>query len=214
MIIDVALGLLPPPIPLPGQRYDRGAVRETIYTPELIFDGACGTGAWGRAARARWPLTTLIGLDRRDQLDPHDTTYDQTVTADYLAWENPYPAFNLIIGTPPSSIAEAWVRYARQMLHHEHGRMLVLLPIALLEGAERGVGLWKEYPPHTVWVCARRPPHRKVAYAFYYWQHGVPYFGTRLGWVTWQDTEPTTHQRRPKRAGISAGIRTTAGIAE
>lgn len=105
--------------------------------------------------------------------------------------------YDLILGNPPYEYAEEFTRMALRHLA-PGGRIVFLFRLAFLEGQDRGVGLWRDYPPYRVDTCSRRPSFTgngktdSTAYACYYWQHGHQgdFAG---GWLTYQDIADGQH---------------------
>lgn len=98
---------------------------------------------------------------------------------------------DLIIGNPPYELAEEFVRQSFKILA-PGGTIVFLFRLAFLEGQERGVGLWREFPPIRVATCSRRPSFTgngktdSTAYACFYWRHG--HQGDYAGsWLRWDD---------------------------
>lgn len=144
-------------------------------TPRVLDPGA-GTGPWGRAARERWghhATITGVELDKKHRSNP---IYDQWVQDDFLSWHSD-PIYSLVIGNPPYVLAEEFVRKSAALLA-PGGRILFLLRLGFLASQGRGRGLFKTYPPTTVYVCATRPSFlgetsRKTdatEYALFSWQ--------------------------------------------
>ena len=70
-----------------------------------------------------------------------------------LDWKVPKRPANL-----PRADAEAFIRHSIKILPlNKSGNLLFLLRLAFLESATRAYGLWAEYPPTDVWICAERP---------------------------------------------------------
>lgn len=194
-------------------------------SPIQVLDPGAGTGPWGAAARKRWPIASIYGVEVRDVPKPagydfwfarhgyiplppphypagpfKDDKAARRALAKYAAdlyvyqqpvWSAAANSFDLILGNPPYEYAEEFTRMA---LHHlaPGGRIVFLFRLAFLEGQDRGVGLWRDYPPYRVDVCSRRPSFTgngktdSTAYACYYWRHGHQgdFAG---GWLTYQD---------------------------
>lgn len=186
------------------------ALKLIPYTvqPQRILDPGAGTGVWGQAARQRWPLADIDGVEIREEANgsPDYTTWWR---GDFLAAPLS-DSYDLIIGNPPFAnntrnadgtvardrrYAEKFVRRALA-LTADGGRVLFLLRLAFLEGQERARGLFNDYPPAQVAVLANRPSFMPVdhikagktdatAYAIFMWQKG--WQGTvQLSWLLWK----------------------------
>jgi hypothetical protein len=89
--------------------------------------------------------------------------------ADFLDIEG---SFNLIIGNPPYSGAEAHARHALS-LRARHGVVAFLLRLAFLESQERQP-FWSEHPASKIYVLSERPSFTggktdNSAYGFFVW---------------------------------------------
>lgn len=94
-----------------------------------------------------------------------------------------------IIGNPPYITAEEHIRHACKMT----GRHVVfVLRLAMLEGAGRAVGLWKDTPLREVIVLAPRPSFTadgrtdtKTAYAAFWWDKQWS-LSPQIRWLKWR----------------------------
>lgn len=167
---------------------------------EEILDPGCGNGVWAKECvklvyaieeTNNYPYITAIDLE------PHITErpdlVDKIITGDYLEYDSPYK-FDLIVGNPPYSLAEAFIEKSLNLLY-EDGYVYFLLRLAFLEGIKRGKGFFQFYPPKRVYVCSRRPSFftsrngrhttDTLAYAMFLWQKG--YKGKpELDWLDWE----------------------------
>lgn len=180
-------------IPLPSSAYKRHPMDHYVTPSKLaraalqlatlrgataprILDPGAGTGIWGAAARARWPESFITGVELDEQHRWH-RSYDQWVQADYLKWDNS-TAYNLIIGNPPYSKCEDFVRMAMTHLTYS-GQMMLVLPINFLASQVREAGLFQIYLPNEQWVCSKRPSFTANGrtdareYALYIWYGGI-----------------------------------------
>lgn len=155
------------------------------FTPRCILDPGAGTGVWGRAARERYRNSLITGVELREVARP--SVYNFWFNADFLRMPTAEPCFDLVISNPPFKHAESFVRSSLALLE-SGGYALYLLRLNFLESAERYHGLWKEHPPKTVVVSAKRVSFtgdgqsNATAYAIYIWQKG--YAGeTSLRWM-------------------------------
>jgi len=151
--------------------------------PATILDTGAGCGAWGRAARVRWPNAHIIGVEARDVPKPEG--YDEWHTEPFAQVAPVLPLVDLVCGNPPYREAEEFVRLGLGCLRFG-GCVVFLLRLAFLESRRRSGGLYQEHPPELVSVCARRPRFYgkgggAEAYAFFRWRKeydGQP----GLGW--------------------------------
>src|SRR5579864_5598197 len=126
--------------------------------PRRVLDPGAGTGVWGEAARSRWPDAEIDGIDIRDYAEAsaragvkassrangkpsatRNKAYTNWWTDDYLSAQL-QGGYDLIIGTPPYSQAEKFVRRSIKLLKPE-GQLLFLLRLSFLEGRTRARGL-------------------------------------------------------------------------
>jgi hypothetical protein len=87
-----------------------------------------------------------------------DPAYDGWVVGDFLKMTSYLPngeGLDLVIGNPPYSLAEPFVRKAMSMLKND-GHLLMLMRVEFLASQGRANGLFKEFPPFNVYVCSRR----------------------------------------------------------
>jgi hypothetical protein len=135
----------------------RAAVRlvpDSVPEHPWVLDPGAGLGPWGEAVRERWPAATLVGVELDPRIRPHPV-YNLWHSEDYLALRTD-ASFDLIIGNPPYSQAEAFIRKAQGQLS-AWGHMFLLLRLEFLASQTRGRGLFRHYPPTTVHVCIKRP---------------------------------------------------------
>lgn len=157
----------------------RGHVEASLdLLPDVAFrrivDPGAGAGVWGEAARRRWPHAHISGYELRPV--PKPDAYDAWLRGDFLATPT-YPDVDLVIGNPPYSMAEAFIRRSLGQVM-EGGYVLLLLRLGFLEGQKRHRGLWQTYPPLVVGVFGDRPSFTgngksdNTAYAVFLWQRG------------------------------------------
>lgn len=152
--------------------------------PNLIFDPGAGAGAWGTVARSIWPKSTIVGYELRKVQKP--IAYNYWYTGDFLL-ESEHNIFDLVIGNPPYSYAEQFVKAGYQLLD-DGGYMVYLLRMGFLEGQTRLRRLYRKYAPKKVVVCSNRPSFiesgqtTSEAFGYFVWQKG--YTGpTMLEWT-------------------------------
>lgn len=158
-----------------------------------VLDPGAGSGAWGFTA-AILLQCDVWGVERRDMAQP--VNYDEwDADTDFLTWSSrsvyrgqPAVRFDLIVGNPPYSLAEAFIRHSRDLLA-PGGQIVFLLRLAFLEGQARAKGLWTEFPPERVLVLPKRPSFSAngktdaIAYAAFYWRDGFR-GSPALGWLS------------------------------
>lgn len=152
------------------------------FTPSRIIDPGAGGGRWGAAARRKWGDSFIEGVDIRPLDKPDD--YDQWSTEDFRLYDSPYK-FDLVMGNPPFSYAEYFIREGLKRLD-TGGYLMFLLRLAFLEGKGRAKGLYKQFPLQTAYVVGRvsfieNSKTDETAYGLFVWQKG--YIGeSRLSW--------------------------------
>ena len=155
------------------------------------LDPGAGLGAWGKALREKFGNSlNLTGVDIDTKLEK-SKYYDNWVRADYLKVKTD-EKFDLIIGNPPYSHAEEFVRRSFDLLD-KTGTIMFLLRLAFLESQERGNGLWKTNKPTIVFVSSKRlsfTGNRKsdnTAYGLFVWHSSGGYWQTpsMLDWLEW-----------------------------
>jgi hypothetical protein len=161
-----------------------GALGLIEKAPGRILDVGAGDGTWGRVARQLWPACHLEGIEVRFDEKPSD--YDEWHIGDF-AVSQPNGRFDLVMGNPPYSHAENFVRRGYNLLS-VGGSLVFLLRLAFLEGQARRDGLFHEIPPYQVAVCSKRPSFsgngrtNATAFAVFHWRAG--YGGTPiLSWL-------------------------------
>lgn len=155
-----------------------------------VLDAGCGTGVWGEAINHFFPVVDGIDLEPRIGNTQY---YDSIITMDYLHYF-PDEKYNIILGNPPYSLAEEFIRHSFELLR-EKGSVYFLLRLSFLEGIRRGRGLFKEFPLKKVYVCSRRPSffssdgeHHTtdtLAYALFLWQKGYGDVCPDLDFLDW-----------------------------
>jgi SAM-dependent methyltransferase len=167
------------------------------WTPAVrILDTGCGTGVWGRAlaeVAGNLDALSLFGIDIENRFKDKDKyPYNEVVIADYFQHEFPFK-FDLIVGNPPYKYAEEFVRASLSSLK-DVGVLAFLLRTTFLNSQKRTLGLYKEYPPKTVYISGRRPSFsgdgktNAEDYCVIVWVKG--YSGkTRLKWFMWNYDE-------------------------
>jgi hypothetical protein len=133
---------------------------------------------------SRWPGVVLYGAEAQ-LLTPHPA-YSNWTTTDFSDYQ-PEASFDLVVGNPPYSHAEFFIRRSLEMCG-DGGVVAFLLRLAFLEGQKRRDGLFRECPPYEVAVCSKRPSFtgdgrtNATAFCVCYWRKG--WSGkTELGWL-------------------------------
>lgn len=145
------------------------------------LEPSAGRGAWVEALRKATPTTRCVALD----IDPErvaelEARGIEAYAGDFLTKDfqkasfNAYGrfAYDLILGNPPYSGAEAHTRQALA-LRSRFGSVAFLLRLAFLESAER-VEFWQQHPASKVYVLSERPSFSggrtdNAAYAVFVW---------------------------------------------
>lgn len=159
--------------------------------PINILDPGAGGGVWGKAANKIFPGIYVAGVEIENKEEPPE--YEYWLNEDYLhmdyMWQH-----GLIIGNPPYSLAEEFIRHSFTCLK-DGGHILFLLRLAFLESKKRHFGLFTDHPLKQVYVLSRRPSFFSVdgkrkttdalSYAMFLWQKGWD-GDTKLGWLYWR----------------------------
>ena len=187
--------------PLDGEkgREERGA----FYTPDLlahaiartlkvegvnparVFEPGCGGGSFLRAAHATWPTCDLIGID----LAPACNGPGLVLTGDLF--KQTIARFDLVLGNPDYTIAEAAVRHCLGLL--APGGVLAFLLRAAFNGSTGRVPLYREHPLWLYVPIAQRPSFTEdgrtdpMEYALFCWRQGhTGDRGTHLSPLVWR----------------------------
>ncbi len=172
--------------PTPGYLCDQG-VALIKGTPKRVLDPGAGPGgAWGKAARARWPKAWIEGVEIQTVENPGGYNLWWKAT-DYLTGWPTQPAFDAIIGNPPYCLLEPFIATSLKRLA-PGGQILFMTRLAFLEGQKRRDTLWREHRPAKVWICSKRPSFQadnktnSTAFCLVYWVN--QWRGeTTLGWL-------------------------------
>lgn len=158
-----------------------------------ILDAGCGKGIWMDAANEVGSgFGGVYGID----LEP-DPSLLYARKGDFLAHNAAtmgLPLFDLVMGNPPYSLMEEFVRHSLQdSLLLDHGYVFFMCRLEFLASKTRCYGLYAEHPLKRVYVLSRRPSFfstngRRTTdaqdYAMFLWQKG--YTGkTELSWLYW-----------------------------
>jgi hypothetical protein len=167
------------------------------HTPRRILDLGAGAGAWGQAARRRWPDAQITGIEIRDT--PRPESYDRWIVGDAIAVELD-PA-DLVIGNPPFSIARPLVERAIGALAAD-GMVAMLLRLSFLEPTEDRAPLLARWPIWRQVTIAPRPRFNpestrndSTAPALFFWRPGAPPHPRPIEGMRWNDP---SRQRRSR----------------
>jgi hypothetical protein len=172
------------PIELAKEALRRFLLDENKHRLYDVLDPGAGRGVWGEAILNiyHYPVN-LDGIEIQD-VSPSES-YDRWHHGDYLQdkWSNLTDdrLFDLVVGNPPYSLAEEFIRQSFYTLC-EGGYCYFLLRLAFLESKKRHFGLFTDWQPKRVYVLSRRPSFfttksgRKttdaLSYAMFLWQKG------------------------------------------
>lgn len=152
-----------------------------------VLDPGAGNGVWGTTA-ANLLDCYVQGVELRD-VEPSPGFAVWKGHTDFLTWMPIPPVrFHLVVGNPPYSLAEEFIRHSFELLA-PGGQIVFLLRLAFLEGQARAKGLWTEFPPERVLVMPKRPSFSgngktdAIAYAAFYWRQGFR-GAPALGWLS------------------------------
>jgi len=165
-----------------------------------ILDPGCGTGVWGQAARIVWPDCWLVGID----IDPdrlalaEDTgVYGELIQSRFSA-VTMVPSFDLVIGNPPYSEAEMFIKRAVGMLSDRArpGSVLFLLRLAFAESQRRYQQMYSNgLKPFRIASLVERPSFTgdgktdATAYALFEWCPKLNDNLTEFEWLSWRNKE-------------------------
>lgn len=149
--------------------------RMKALAPVRILEPAAGDGAFIRAARAVWSESSIAALDIRESCREACEAAGAAFTAlDFASATGLIHGADLIIGNPPFTSAEAFVRQALSKMHD--GAWLAFILRVGFYGAPRHEDFWPRYPERYFAPIAPRPSftsNGKVdsqEYALFIWQ--------------------------------------------
>lgn len=156
-----------------------------------VLDAGCGNGIWGKSLMLSNCKMWCDGIDIESHITDNKQYYEHIIAGDFLVYY-PFKEYGLVMGNPPYSLAEEFIRHSYELLYDE-GYVYFLLRLSFLEGINRGKGLFKELPLKKVYVCSRRPSFFStnekhttdtLAYGMFLWQKG--YEGKpEIDWLDW-----------------------------
>lgn len=103
-----------------------------------------------------------------------------------------------IVMNPPFFRAKGTETFIRHALKVAAGKVCVFADLKFLTGSGRAKSLYRDHPPHRVWMITRRPScppgeyleagHKAgggtADWVWMVWSKTEPYTGTSLGWLT------------------------------
>lgn len=152
-----------------------------------VLDPGAGRGVYGKAIKDVWPDAELFGVELDRKMEPCPA-YDYWYTEDFLAWQ-PDRKFNLVVGNPPYSLAEEFVRKSFS-IPADGGVISFLLRLGFLGGQARARGLWNDFHLDEVAICSRRPSFAGNGktdgheYAVFTWAKG--WGAPHVVWLEWE----------------------------
>lgn len=174
-------------IPLDAYYTPDDVARACVATLDLrgvnrVLEPSVGGGAWVMAVAQAAPSADIIGMDLNPEAAGLDACTVQMRGKDFLAFSGRY---DLVIGNPPFSDAQAHVEHALELGH----TVAFLLRLAFLEGAKRRA-FWAEHPAARVGVLTSRPSFTgggtdSAAYGFFVWHRGFV-GSTTLHHIDWR----------------------------
>jgi SAM-dependent methyltransferase len=159
---------------------------EVRRAPGHILEPGCGGGAFLRAAEAAWPKAKLTGID----LVPACDRPGRIIQGDIFEPRHLFGDWPLIVGNPPYSCAERFVRHCISLLA-PGGYLAFLLRAAFLGSGSR-VPFYREHPLRYLQPIAPRPTFNNAAgsdpteYAVFVWQAGHRGRGEILSPLVWR----------------------------
>ncbi len=156
--------------------------------PLRVLEPHAGRGSFVRAVRRELPATHITANDSVDEVGRwFERGADDARVGDFLRMED--GDFDLVIGNPPYSTAEAQIRHSLKLAPRRGAVVAFLLRLAMLESQDR-IKLWARHPASAIYVLSERPSFSggstdQTAYAFFVWKRGWTE-PTRLYVVSWR----------------------------
>lgn len=158
--------------------------------PGRVHDPACGQGNIVNAAIAAGYEATGSDIVRRT-----DAAWF-TGESDFLS-PDADPIVGSIICNPPFYRAEGTELFIRKALEHSRAKVAMFTDIRFMAGGRRANGIFRELPPHRIWIVTPRvscPPGEYLAagnkagngssdWCWMVWSNCCPYKGTSIGWL-------------------------------
>ena len=125
-----------------------------------VLDPGYGTGVWGKAVDEHFPNARITGVDIHANMDVLDSPiYGLLYHMDYLDYASKpdnWDQYDLIIGNPPYTLAEEFIRASIKLLKYS-GMVAFLLRNSFLHSQKRYHGLYNDHPLNNVYFLSRRP---------------------------------------------------------
>lgn len=182
-------------------------------TPGTILDAGAGSGVFVRHLRRAYPTATIHAIDIHQGFGSwRDAGADLSFHGDFLTdlppicLERPgtflLPKYDLIVGNPPFSLAEAFIRRALGMCDY----LAYVLRQGFLASKDRCAldGLWLELAPEYLYQVAHRPLFRldkksgdSADYMWFCWSpRRGPEYARREPRLRWLSTVPKADRKR------------------
>jgi spermidine synthase len=161
--------------------------------PSTILEPSCGSGRFMRACRQVWPDAQVTGVEiNPDHVQACRDRGLRVHRADMLAVDRErLGRFDLIVGNPPYSLAEPFIRRLRACMNPD-GWLVFLLRLNFLGGQRRYGRLWAKWPATRVYCLPHRPSFKTgenktdmTEYGVFCWRY--PLEPERHVEVTWLD---------------------------
>jgi hypothetical protein len=145
----------------------------TKESVERVLDPGAGDGVFGKAVKevyGNYPYIVGIELDNK----PNNGAYNEWRNGDFLYLPNTEEKYDLIIGNPPYSHAEAFARKALDLVNMD-GEIILMFKLEWLASARRAKGIFTTDPPNIVHVLSQRPSFtgdgktNAMEYAYFHW---------------------------------------------
>lgn len=135
-----------------------------------VLEPSVGGGAWVMAVAQAAPSADITGIDINPEAAGLDACAVSLRGDDFLSLA--LRRYDLVIGNPPFSDAQAHVEHALEVGH----TVAFLLRLAFLEGAKRRE-FWQAHPAARIGVLTSRPSFTgggtdSAAYGFFVWHRG------------------------------------------
>lgn len=124
--------------------------------PRSILEPGCGAGSFLLGASEVWPSASLIGVERSPELARKAEEKGFVVAQEDVLKFKWGKRFDLIVGNPPFTHAEAFIHHLRPMLS-DNGRLAFLLRLNFAGSQARYETLWSKYRPVRVHNYVARP---------------------------------------------------------
>ena len=156
-----------------------------VPAPRTILEPSVGSGAFLKAARARWPQS-IIGVEDVDQAGLRTLRAERRGSPGSTGGD-----YDLIIGNPPYLDAERHVRLALERLAFG-GHLAFLLRVGFIASQERAK-LYRAHPIRWLIPIIGRPSFTgngktdPTEYAVFCWRRGFTGNGEILSGLEWRE---------------------------